>query len=269
MDVEEPLNTWRPNLSSSALTYLHSLGIGDAESNKVSATLVWMHALAIGNSPLYVEQNGEAVRSNWPHIPLPGSTEALRESAALGARVAALLNPDQPFNGVDTPALKPLMLGVAAIERVDGTPLNPDKGDLAVTAGWGIVQTNAVMPGAGRYQLRERVAAENDGLTDEDCDVLGEQVLDIYLSEHVRWRGVPAAVWDYKIGGFQVLRKWLSYRDKRVLGRDLTVAETRAFASIARRLTAILLLGPKLDANYLEAAESTSLSKGSDSEGES
>ena len=99
---------------------------------------------------------------------------------------------------------------------------------MAVTAGWGIVQKRAVMPGAGRYDVRERAAADNDGLGSEDRDVLGDQVLDIYLNEHVRWRGVPAAVWDYKIGGFQVLRKWLSYRDKRVLGRDLTMAETRA-----------------------------------------
>ena len=67
--------------------------------------------------------------------------------------------------------------------------------------------------------------------------------------------GVPAAVWDYKIGGFQVLRKWLSYRDKRALGRDLTTAEARAFTTIARRLTALVLLGPKLDANYLRITD--------------
>jgi hypothetical protein len=53
----------------------------------------------------------------------------------------------------------------------------------------------------------------------EDWDALGDQVLDIYLNDHACWRGVPGAVWDYKIGGFQVLRKWLSYRDRRVLGR--------------------------------------------------
>jgi hypothetical protein len=64
---------------------------------------------------------------------------------------------------------------------------------------------------------------------------------------------VPAAVWDYKIGGFQVLRKWLSYREKRVFGRDLTTGEARVFIDITRRLTSLVLLGPKLDANYLEA----------------
>ena len=135
-------------------------------------------------------------------------------------------------------------------------PLDPGTGDLAVTAGWGIVQPRAVMPGAGKYDVRERTDADSPGLTDEEREVLGEQMLDIYLNDHVRWRGVPAAAWDFKIGGFQVLRKWLSYRDKRVLGRDLTTGEARAFTAIARRLTALVLLGTKLDANYIGVTES-------------
>jgi hypothetical protein len=112
-----------------------------------------------------------------------------------------------------------------------------------------------VMPGAGRYDLRERSAADGDGLTDQDLELLGDQVLDIYLNDHARWRGVPGSAWDYKIGGFQVLRKWLSYRDKRALGRDLTTAEARTFTAITRRLCALILLGPDLDANYLKAAD--------------
>ncbi|MEZ0051931.1 hypothetical protein ABIA30_002943 [Mycobacterium sp. MAA66] len=258
--------TWRPNLSSRAAAYLRRLGIEDAASNKESATLLWMHSVAIGTSPLYVEQNGEAVRSNWPRLPLPKSESLLRESASLGGRVAALLNPDQPLIGVDAPPLEPSMSRVAVIERVDAKSINPDNGDLAVTAGWGIVQSTGVMPGAGRYNARDRRAEEKSGLRDEDRDALGEQVLDIYLNEDVCWRGVPTAVWDYKIGGFQVLRKWLSYRDKRVLGRDLTMVEARTFSSITRRLTAIVLLGPQLDANYVEATEPALMELFTDSE---
>ena len=234
---------------------MQQLGIDDTKTNKDSATLIWLHALAIGVSPLYVEQNGEAVRSDWPRIPLPDSEQTLRESAALGRQIAALLNPHTPVVGVDTAPLDQYLRTVAAIERIDSKPLDPGRGDLAVTAGWGIVQPRAVMPGAGKYDVRERTATDNEGLTDEDRDVLGEQVLDIYLNDHARWRGVPGAAWDYKIGGFQVLRKWLSYRDKRVLGRDLTKDEARAFTAIARRLTALVLLGPKLDTNYLRVTD--------------
>jgi len=246
----ELASTWKPNLSSKALAYLQQLGITDAQNDKDSATLIWLHALAIGVSPLYVEQNGEAVRSDWPRVPMPDSEHSLRESAALGARVAALLNPDTPVKGVDTAPLDLNMRTVAAIGRVDSRPVNPGQGDLAVTAGWGIVQARAVMPGSGKYDMRERAAGDSEGLTEGDLDVLGEQVLDIYLNDHTRWSGVPVTAWDYTIGGFQVLRKWLSYRDKRALGRDLTTTEARAFTTIARRLTVLVLLGPELDSNY-------------------
>ena len=236
---------------------MQQLGIGDAKTNKDSATLIWLHALAIGVSPLYVEQNGEAVRADWPRIPLPKSEQALRESAALGAQVAALLNPDRPVTGVDMAPLNPYLRTVAAIERVDGEALDPGSGDLAVTAGWGIVQQRAIMPGAGKYDVRERAVGDDKDLSDEDREVLGEQLVDIYLNDYARWRGVPAATWDYKIGGFQVLRKWLSYRDKRALGRDLHIDEARMFMNIVRRLTAIVLLGPKLDENYLKVTDAS------------
>jgi hypothetical protein len=84
LDAEQPADAWRPNLSNKAMAYLQQLGIHDAKTSKESATLIWLHALAIGLSPLYVEQNGEAVRSDWPRIPLPDSVQTLRESAALG-----------------------------------------------------------------------------------------------------------------------------------------------------------------------------------------
>jgi hypothetical protein len=255
LDTDEPTSAWRPNLSRKALDYLRQLGVHDADASKDTATLIWLHALAIGLSPLYVEQNGVAVRSDWPRIPLPASAEALRESAALGARGAALLNPHVPVPGVDAAPVDPRLRAVAGIERADGKQLDPSAGDLAVTAAWGIVQPRAVMPGSGKYDVRERSTADSGGLSDEDRDLLGEQVLDIYLNDHARWRGVPGAVWDYKIGGFQVLRKWLSYRDRRVLGRDLTTDEARAFTAIVRRLTALVLLGSQLDANYRKAAD--------------
>ena len=57
-------------------------------------------------------------------------------------------------------------------------------------------------------------------------------------------------MWEYTIGGYQVLKKWLSYREKDVLGREITKDEAREFTHIVRRIAALLLLEPKLDANY-------------------
>jgi hypothetical protein len=36
---------------------------------------------------------------------------------------------------------------------------------------------------------------------------------DVYLNDVAYWKGIPARVWDYTIGGYQVIKKWLSYRD--------------------------------------------------------
>ena len=64
------------------------------------------------------------------------------------------------------------------------------------------------------------------------------------------WRNVPAKVWNYYIGGYQVIKKWLSYREKPFLGRSLTPEEIEEVTHMARRLTAIVLMEPALNANY-------------------
>jgi hypothetical protein len=47
-----------------------------------------------------------------------------------------------------------------------------------------------------------------------------------------------------------VIKKWLSYREKELLGRGLSMDEARYVTEMARRIAALLLLGPALDANY-------------------
>ena len=48
--------------------------------------------------------------------------------------------------------------------------------------------------------------------------------------------------WNYKLGGYQVLKKWLSYRESRVLKRNLLPDEVAHFSHTARRIAAILML---------------------------
>ena len=72
--------------------------------------------------------------------------------------------------------------------------------------------------------------------------VLGQTTFDIYLNGNAFWRNIPAAVWRYKLGGYQVLKKWLSYRERGVLGRALLPEEVLYFAEAARRIEAILVV---------------------------
>ena len=64
-------------------------------------------------------------------------------------------------------------------------------------------------------------------------------MVDVYLNEVTYWTDVPAAVWEYRLGGYQVLKKWLSYREQKVLGRGLRVSEVAWFSEAARRVAEI------------------------------
>ena len=73
---------------------------------------------------------------------------------------------------------------------------------------------------------------------------------DVCLNGRAYWKNVPIRVCEYTLGGYQVMKKWLSYRELELLGRGLSMDEARYVTEMARRIAALLLLGPALDANY-------------------
>ena len=118
--------------------------------------------------------------------------------------------------------------------------MTPD--DFALTAGWGHFGSGqAVMPGQGRAVEREYTTDERAALG-ATIHTLGDTTFDIYLNDRAYWRNIPSAVWSYKLGGYQVLKKWLSYRERGVLGRAMRPEEVQHFTDTARRIAAILLL---------------------------
>ena len=232
------------------------------------------HVIAVLHDPQYRAANAGALRMEWPRIPLPGwsaiggsathgngdtsgdadairlrrAADELTASAARGRQLAALLDSDTPVAGVTSGPLTPAMAAIAVPAIVQGSGVqesgadggNMSGDDFAVTAGWGHHGSgDAVMPGQGRLVERDYTAAERAALSDL-LPTLGETTYDIYLNERAYWRNVPASVWNYQLGGYQVLKKWLSYREQRVLGRALTVEEVQAFAETARRVAGIL-----------------------------
>ena len=230
----------RPNLSDAALCYLDRLGAGVED--------LFHHALAVLHDPAYREANAGALRMEWPRIPLPGwpdgdavgAADELAASAALGRELAALLDSDTPVPGVTTGAPRPETAAIAVPTTVEGGNMTP--ADFALTAGWGHYgQGDAVMPGQGRITEREYTVDERTALGGAMAS-LGETTFDIHLNESAYWRNVPTAVWNYKLGGYQVLKKWLSYREHDILRRALAPHEVQRFADTARRIAAILLL---------------------------
>ena len=230
----------RPNLSPAAQRYLDRLELGVED--------LFHHVLAVLHDPAYREANAGALRMEWPRIPLPGwpdgdspgAAAELSASAARGREVARLLDPETPVPGVTVGDLRPELAAIAVPATTAGRNMAED--DFALTAGWGHFGIGAaVMPGQGRTVERLCNADERAALGDAAA-TLGDSTFDVYLNDRAYWQNVPTAVWNYKLGGYQVLKKWLSYRESGVLDRPLLPEEVQHFTNTARRIGTILLV---------------------------
>ena len=201
----------RENLSELAQAYIDQLG--------ASAEDLFLHALSVMHDPGYLEANAGGLKMGWPRIPLPETAAALQESAARGRMLAELLDIERDASAV----LAQFDLADIAFPAVaGGGQMQAD--DFGVRAGWGHFGAGgAVMPGAGRV---EPIPGRSDAV-------------DVCLNDRARWANVPTAVWEYRLGGYQVLKKWLSYREEPVLGRRLDMDEAMRFREIAQRIAAI------------------------------
>jgi hypothetical protein len=232
----------RPNLDTNLLAILARMRGLATSPTDVSATSeemqigeeVFYHILATLYTPIYRSQYEDALTNNWARIPIPVEPQLLSESARLGRRIAELLRTDLP----DAQVLQGMPLEIQRIarpKRVDDAQLRePD--DLAITISY---------RGAGRLYERNSTAEELGRAN----DVEGIEVTtnDVYWNENAYWANVPPEVWEFQIGSFPVLRKWLEARLQDKLGRPMRLSEVMRFSAIARRIAAILRLGDELD----------------------
>ena len=198
----------RLNLSGAAQRYIERFGI--------RAEDLFHHVLSVLHDPAYRAANAGAFRMEWPRLPLPGwpdgdvtaAAETLTQSAARGRALAQLLDPDTPVPGVTTGALRPEIVAIAVPATTDGR--NMTAADFALTAGWGHYGSGgAVMPGQGRMEEHPFTPDEQApfGGTTHASPLHNAATFDVYLNGRAYWRHVPAAVWRYKLGGYQVLKK--------------------------------------------------------------
>lgn len=256
--LDEPPNDDEPvaNLSAETRSYLERLKIKGLDSGAKVAGCVWMHALAVGFSPAYLSDNNDGIRRDWPRIPMPDSGKQLKASAALGEKIAAILDTQEGIPGLTVGKVGPLSSTVGLVSKHGRSEI-----DLSLTAGWGHAGKGGVtMPAKGKsversYDETETAAIEAEAKlrrmsASDVLNLLGVKTLDVYLNAAAYWRNIPVNVWEFRIGGYQVIKKWLSYREFELLGRSLTTEEAREVTGIVRRIAAIILLQPQLDENY-------------------
>ena len=239
------------NLSKIAREWLQSLGLPSPDSDDWTASAPWLHMLSICNSPKYISDNEDALKADRPRFPVPGTHDALQKSVKLGEKLALILNGKEN---------EPMPVGefpneIRQFGLIQGL-------DLHVT-GWGHYdKEGSVQPNRRVLKSRPWCDGEKKALRKiftameieekRGMKLLGKAV-DIDLStdkEPNQWCGIPDSVWKCRIGRYPVIRKWLSYRDISILGRDLNDSEARHVSNVVQRLTILILMSDRLDVNY-------------------
>jgi len=224
-DNEDDDEKTTENLSLESKAYISQL--------KVTASDLFHHTIAVLHCPAYRAKNAGALRQDFPRIPLPDRRETLIASATLGRQIAALLDPETPVPGIISGKLRPELKTIAVVSRVGTGNLDPNT-SFALTAGWGHAgQNNVTMPGRGKVVDRpytpEEIPPAPLRKGEEEVPLLkgdlGGSTHDIYLNDIAYWKNIPDRVWSYTIGGYQVIKKWLSYREQELLGRSLKQEE--------------------------------------------
>lgn len=84
--------------------------------------------------------------------------------------------------------------------------------------------------------------------------VYSEEEERILANDSGAWQNVPKLVWEYSVGGFQVLPKWLSYRHVRQTEQPLSASDIDTVTQLCRRVYALVALEDECDRIYDLAA---------------
>ena len=71
----------------------------------------------------------------------------------------------------------------------------------------------------------------------------------MYVNKTQYFEPVPLELWEYQIGGYQVLAKWL--KDRR--DRKLTLGEIRTYCRVVTAIERTIVVQEEIDALYPEA----------------
>jgi len=71
----------------------------------------------------------------------------------------------------------------------------------------------------------------------------------VYVNKTQYFERVPLELWEYQIGGYQVLEKWLKDRQ----GRRLTLEEIKTYCRVVTAIQRTIALQEEIDALYPDA----------------
>ena len=211
-------------------------------ANAISAAISLIHfAIATGHAPQFESDHQEALSQDWMHLPIPKSKEVFQRSSSLGETVSILLDPAQEATGRLKDLLGARRKRLAVVASRDTEMVRDDQIFVSISH-----------YGAAKGGWRPRAPRPSEDLPPE----WGSSTGDLWLNDRICLAHVPVAVWEYELGGYPVVKKWLGYRDEgRRPGRGLSLSELDWLREMIHRIAALLLLRSSLDAAYEKAIE--------------
>lgn len=213
--------------------------LSGADARKLGRQIAAL-CIAVCHSPGYEAEHKEALAHDWAHVPIPKDRDLFLNLAAVGASVGALLNPLSSVAKLIKETLGDALKTLAVPHSTAGT-LRPS--DLTVEYSFF---------GAAAGGWRQRPAEPGELLH----SALGDSTGDLFINERVCLRNVPPRIWQYELGGYPVIKKWLGYRDRGRRGdQPLSIQEMNYLRNMVHRNAALLVLHSGLDQLYEAASK--------------
>ncbi len=180
---------WKPQQPARSLPAQAGAQSAQADFAKVAATSsrptpedIFHYIYAIFHAPAYRARYAEFLKIDFPRVPLTSSLDLFRGLAALGGDLVALHLLEDDYPG----------------------------------ASWHVGDHTTGDHGGSPVQRPITAWVGPDGATVEKV-AYADGVVWVDKAQTAGFRGVPPAVWDFHIGGYQVCEKWLKDRKGRVL----------------------------------------------------
>jgi hypothetical protein len=193
------------------------------------------------HAPGYQSEHKSALSADWAHVPIPKDKNLFDRLVSAGEQVTRLLDVDRDAADVIKAIIgTDLARALGPLKRTDAKQVRPDDLKITVTY-WG----------GGKGRWTPRAFGVDEQLPAEFGDAWGRRTGDLFVNDHTYFENVPEEVWNYQLGGYPVLKKWLGYRqaDRRD-GKPLTDDERKWFRQVIQRVAALLALGPSLNVLY-------------------
>jgi hypothetical protein len=202
-------NVRHPNLDPRYLLALaDALGVGTTLPFGLPAGVtpedIFHFIYAVLHAPTYRSRYAEYLRSDFPRIPLPPDMAGFRALADLGGKLVELHLLRDATLDAGAPAFPVAGSGVVEKVRFEASaPLTPTP---LPQAGEGFKATGAQGAPGGR----------------------------VWINKTQYFSGIDPETWAFRVGGYQVLEKWMKDRKGRTLGVDDIVHYRRVAVALAR-----------------------------------